>query len=468
MAGRKPVGGQRNRLAVVLTGSAARAAAQLGALEALDAAGLSPQVVVGAGGGAIMAALYACSESAEQARGALYATAESASWQDFADVDYGAVVKLLSAPYEVPGLVRGEALQRALLDSPIGHLGFQHLETELFIVASDLNSGREVVFGNQTAESAPKATYRLFAKGDEDLARTNIATAVRASNLVPGLCRPLDLDHLALVDGSLRARKALEVAASQKGVKRVLWLHAGLDDNDTFSLVTDYYGQSFAAGLTHALTVAGADQFDPHTGDPLLDGVAVRYLNLATATVGSFDLTRTQQVYESGRRTIQALCAVEPVEGGKGLFSADAGELERALLAVKDEQGEGRWRVTVGAGGRDVISITDAMPTLQQEFGYEFEEYLTKAGLDKLARHDPANSAAWAMAGAEAELGLGGLVWLYFSRFCGVAWKALWLGLRTAAQALRADRLWTAVTRRVGEAGLAVGDAFAQRRGGAG
>lgn len=461
MAGRKAPGG-RDKLAVVLTGNAARAASLLGALQTLDEAGLAPSVLVGVSGGAVAAALYACSDSSAAARDALYACAEAASWQELADVDFAAVTDVLSRPHDVPGFVQGDALQAALLATPIGHLGFHQLDLDLHVVACDLNSGREMVFGKVVADE--KLPYQAFARDERDFERVNIATACRASCLVPGLCRPLDLDHHCLVDGSLRMRRALAVAAAQKGVKRVLWLHAGLDENDTFSLVTDYSGQSFAAGVWHALTVLGADQFDPHTGDPALAGLAVRYVNLATASVAAAGLSKVQKVYESGRRSLQTLLAAEPCAGGKGLFTAEAAELDKALTGNVGESGEPRWSVTVGRGGQNVLAVVDRLPALQQEFGYEFDEYLNQQGLAKLTPREAEATAEWAAAAAEAQLGRGRLGWFHAQRALYYAWLGLCHGLAVAARAARLDRGWSRLTDRTGAVALTISDTLGRKR----
>ncbi len=453
---RKASEGKADRLAVIVSGPAARAVGALGALGALDAAGLQPDVLVGVSGGAIAAALYAACGSGEAAREALYELVGRTCWQDLADLDVAALRDLPERPYETSGFLRGDALQQALLDGPLGHHGFQHLQTPLFVVACDLNSGRELVFGNQTQDAAT-VPYKLFARTAADLDRVNVATACRASCLTPGLFQPLSLDHYCVVDGTLRLRQALTVAASQPGVTRILWLHAGLDENEEFSLVTDYAGQSFAAGLLHGLAVATAEAFDPHTGDPLLQGLSVRFVNLAVGSVGAVELTKTQALFESGRRTVGALLA-KPELAGPALFTT-AGEAIAATLAQDTDETDGpRWQVTVGQGGRDVVAVVDRMPPLQQEFGYEFEDYLTKADLARLTPKEPIATAAWARATAEAQLGLAALTGLFAQRTLGYVWQGLTAGLRTAWRAVGLDSASRKLSQTAAEGTLKVMD----------
>lgn len=445
----------KDRLAVIVSGTAGRAAAALGALQALDDAGLKPDVLVGVSGGALAAALYDACGGAAGAQAYLAELLAGHSWQELADLDFGLLKDAYERPYEANGLLKGETLQHLLLDSPLGHRGFQHLGTPLFIVTTDLNSGRELVFGPQTQDAAAGA-YKAFAVGESDLERVNVATAVRASVGVPGVFRPVSIDQYCLVDGGLRQRRALAVAAAQAGVKRILWVDAGLDSNETFSLVTDYAGQSLAAIVAHGLTIATDSQFDAHTGDPALDGKSVRYLNLATASVGIAELTKAQQLFESGRRTVAA--AGEAAGGVDALFSEE--KLADKLGKIKDDLDGPRWAVTVGQGGRDVIAIADLTPPVQQEFGYEFDDYLAAAGIAKQTVREPLPTADWLRASMEQSLGLARLAGLYAGRTVSWSWRAIATGLQTACRALSLDKAARVASNATASAALQVGDAL--------
>jgi len=445
----------KDRLAVIVSGTAGRAAAALGALQALDDAGLKPDVLVGVSGGALAAALYDACGGAAGAQAYLADLLAEHSWQDLVDLDFGLLKDGLERPYEANGFVKGETLLHLLLDSPLGHRGFQHLGTPLFIVTTDLNSGRELVFGPQTQDEAAGA-YKAFAVGQSDLERVNVATAVRASLGLPGVFRPVSLDQYCLVDGGLRQRRALAVAAAQAGVTRILWLDAGLDDNETFSLVTDYAGQSMAAIMAHGLTIATADLFDPHTGDPVLDGKSTRYLNLAAASIGIAELTKAQQLSESGRRTLAA--AADAAGGAAALFTEPA--LADRLAAVKDDLDGPRWAGTVGRGGRDVVAITDLTPPVQQEFGYEFDDYLAAAGLTKQAVREPRPTADWVRQAAEQTVGLAKLTGLFVGRSLSCGWRGLSAGLQTASRALSLDKAVLSASEGTAKAALQVGDAL--------
>lgn len=438
MRGGKKAAVAEGKLAVVLTGNAGRAAALLGALQTLEEQSLTPDVVVGVSGGSVAGALYVACGGAAAARDALYDLVARKSWQDLADLDCDAVFDLAVRPHEVSGLLKGDALAQALLGSAVGHQGFGHLAKPLFVVATDLNSGGEVVFGPTSADQlGDQPAYRAFAATEATLDTVNVATACKASCAVPGLFQPVALEQLCLVDGTLRQRRALAVAAAQEGVGRILWLHAGLDVNDTFTLVVDYAGQSFAACALQALTVAAADSFDPHTADPALDGKAVRFLNLATAGIPAAELAKAQNLYESGRRSVAALL-------GAGELFGDAAALADALAAQTDEVDGARWLVTNGAAA---LAITDRTPAVQTEFGYEFDEYLGKAGLTKVDAREPIASALWAKGLAEAQVGVWGLCWRLLYRGIGFGCKGVTAALRTAWRAIGGDKGYAALAR---------------------
>ncbi|HAZ63263.1 MAG TPA: hypothetical protein DCZ72_06605 [Armatimonadetes bacterium] len=436
------------KLAVVLTGTAGYSAALLGGLEALEAAGLRPDVVVGASGGALAGALYATSGGAAAAREAYYGFVAKHSWQDLADLDFGGLSAALRRPHETQGLVGGERLFQALRSLPLGNKGFQHTDVPLFVVTTDLNSGQALVFGNQTREQVAEGLpYLLFARSESDLERVNVATAVRASLAVPGVFRPLVLDYFCLVDGGLRARQALSVAAAQPGVTRVIWLQAGLEPADAFSLVSDFAQQSAGAGLLQALTVAAADAFDPHSADPALANIALRVVNLATSSAGAVDLVRTQALYESGRRTLESL--FETAGSGEKLLANQPNTTVGKLREVTDEEAGPRWAWTVGAGG-NVLAVTDRNPTLISEYGFELDDALAAANRPKLTPAEPLANPLW-LRGQTETAGLWSLAGWHLWNGCGYVCRGVVSALKVAADAVGLDVLWTKATKATAE-----------------
>ncbi len=154
------------RIGLALGGGAARGFAHIGVIQALEAAGIKVDLVVGTSAGSLVAALLAHGNTgAEMASLAL--TMDESALTDWA--------------YPGRGVLRGEALARfARLHT--GGLTIEQMKLPLGIVATDLASGTGV----------------LFQRGDT-------GAAVRASSAVPAVFQPVKIGEREFVDGGLVA-----------------------------------------------------------------------------------------------------------------------------------------------------------------------------------------------------------------------------------------------------------------------
>jgi NTE family protein len=154
------------RIGLALGGGAARGFAHVGVIQVLEEAGIRPALVVGTSAGSLVAALYASGLSASQLQ-QVAETMEEAAFTDW------------SLPLFGRGMLRGEALAR-YVNAQVGNKLIEGMALPLGIVATDLNSGRGV----------------LFRSGDT-------GTAVRASSAVPALFQPVRFSGHEYVDGGL-------------------------------------------------------------------------------------------------------------------------------------------------------------------------------------------------------------------------------------------------------------------------
>lgn len=152
------------RIGLALGGGAARGFAHIGVIDALEQAGIKPDLVVGTSAGSLVAALYAAGHSGKQLVGMADAMDE-ASITDWS--------------YPLRGLIRGEALARFVREHTAGRV-IEQLKLPLGIVATDLGSGAPI----------------LFQRGD-------VGTAVRASSAVPAVFQPVKIAGREYVDGGL-------------------------------------------------------------------------------------------------------------------------------------------------------------------------------------------------------------------------------------------------------------------------
>jgi NTE family protein len=157
---------RRPRIGLALGGGAARGFAHIGVIQVLEENGLAPELVAGTSAGSLVAALYASGRNGSD----LAVLADAMDETAFADWSYPG-----------RGLIRGEALAKFVRDKT-GHRDIEQMRVPLGIAATDLDSGRGV----------------LFRRGDT-------GTAVRASSAVPAVFQPVRIGPHEYVDGGLSA-----------------------------------------------------------------------------------------------------------------------------------------------------------------------------------------------------------------------------------------------------------------------
>jgi NTE family protein len=149
---------------LVLSGGGARGFAHLGVIEALNEAGIFPDVISGTSAGAIIGVLYADGHNPKE------------------------ILKLLNSGSRLdfmrPALPREGLLQIngiiKILKTCLHSKEFKDLKIPLFVAATDLNNG--------------KAVY--FSKGD-------LLCPVIASASIPVLFQPVKIDDISYVDGGV-------------------------------------------------------------------------------------------------------------------------------------------------------------------------------------------------------------------------------------------------------------------------
>ena len=154
------------KIGLALGGGAARGFAHVGVIQVLEEAGIHVDMVAGTSAGSLVAAIYASGKTGAQ----LQRVAETMEEATIAD---------WTLPLFSRGVLRGDALARYVN----GHVGgklIEELPLPLGIVATDLSSGRDI----------------LFQRGDT-------GTAVRASSAVPAVFQPVKISGREYVDGGL-------------------------------------------------------------------------------------------------------------------------------------------------------------------------------------------------------------------------------------------------------------------------
>ncbi len=162
-------------VALVLGGGGAKGLALLGAIKELEAAGITPDLIVGCSAGAMAGALYADGQELAVVEKTFLALKRS----DILDFSY---FKPLF------GIVNGTRLQD-LMKKNLHAKTFEELKTPLIVVATDLQTGETI-----------------------EICHGEIASAVRASCAFPGVFKPVLLFGRHLIDGGASCPVPVSVA----------------------------------------------------------------------------------------------------------------------------------------------------------------------------------------------------------------------------------------------------------------
>ena len=168
-----PQSGGRPVIAYALGSGAARGFAHVGVLNALDSAGISPDLIVGTSSGSMVGALYASG-----IRGDALTTLAL-------EVDRDEVIDYTASRQ---GVIIGKSLQ-TFVNGKLENRLLEELEIPIAVVSTDLRSGTKVVFTH----------------GDPGL-------AVRAASSFPGLFRPAVIEGREYVDGGVVSPVPVETA----------------------------------------------------------------------------------------------------------------------------------------------------------------------------------------------------------------------------------------------------------------
>ncbi|HEY5996707.1 MAG TPA: patatin-like phospholipase family protein, partial [Candidatus Deferrimicrobiaceae bacterium] len=164
------------RIAVVLGAGAAKGFAHVGVLKVLEANKVPIHMVVGTSAGSFVGSLYAYGYDAYQLQKFAF-TIEQGDVADFTIPDNG--------------FIKGEKLEE-FINRSVRQTPIEKLRIPFFAVATDIQTGMELVFG----------------KG-------NTGTAVRASCSIPGIFRPVMLGDRMYVDGGVVSPVAVDAARRQ-------------------------------------------------------------------------------------------------------------------------------------------------------------------------------------------------------------------------------------------------------------
>jgi len=152
------------KIGLALGGGGTRGFAHVGVIKALEAQGITPDIIVGTSVGSLVGALYSSGLSGFKLQEATMLLEKNSM------VDWG---------FPDRGFLSGESLEQ-FVNNAVKNRPLEKLQRTFAVVATDLKTGNEIIF------------------------RTgNTGQAVRASCAVPGIFKPVMINGRSYVDGGL-------------------------------------------------------------------------------------------------------------------------------------------------------------------------------------------------------------------------------------------------------------------------
>ena len=186
------------KLGIAFAGGGASGGAHVGVLQALNEEHIPISMIAGTSSGAMVAGLYAAGTSIDALLQLLTKLNRS-----HMDIDLSLFARLISKR-DVRGLLLGDRLE-VFIEDILGSKTLQDITFPLAIIATDLQTGQEVVF---SSHPCPAPSTRIF--GDQtsvplwrNVCDASLARAIRASISIPLVFQPTIIQDMILADGGL-------------------------------------------------------------------------------------------------------------------------------------------------------------------------------------------------------------------------------------------------------------------------
>ncbi|MDD3851382.1 MAG: patatin-like phospholipase family protein [Firmicutes bacterium] len=211
-------------LGLALSGGGIRGASHIGALRALEEAGLKPDMIAGSSAGSIIASLYATGMTVDGMEAAFLKYAPYVLDIDFAGA-LGALLRLYPLFRGKPvldGIIKGNNAEKIVNRLTEGKRMSQ-ADIPLAITATDINDGTPVVFASRRL--AGRSGGNIICCSD-----TLISEAVRASIAIPVVFKPKAIKVRGrarrLVDGGVTNNLPVDVLRIM-GAERIIGINLG-------------------------------------------------------------------------------------------------------------------------------------------------------------------------------------------------------------------------------------------------
>jgi NTE family protein len=139
----------KKKIGLALSGGAARGLAHIGVLDVLQKEGVPIDIIAGTSAGALVGAVYASCRDSEKVK--KYALS----------IDWKKLASLLDLSFRMSGLLKGKKIEKLLAEYIGGNKEFSDLEIPFACVATDIDTGEEVVINTGPVPEALRATISI-------------------------------------------------------------------------------------------------------------------------------------------------------------------------------------------------------------------------------------------------------------------------------------------------------------------
>jgi NTE family protein len=196
-----PPHNRQKKVGLALSGGAARGLAHVGVLDVLQKEGIPIDMIVGTSSGAVMGAVYAYKQDTNR----MIEQALAANWKR--------MTPMIDPSFPKTGFIKGKKIKNLIASFLGGNIKFSDLKIPFACVATDIDTGEEVVINSGS-----------------------VPDALRATISIPGIFTVVKYEGRYLVDGGLTTPVPVDVV-KQMGADFVIAVNV----NPT---VTDRMGKS--------------------------------------------------------------------------------------------------------------------------------------------------------------------------------------------------------------------------------
>ncbi len=139
----------KKKIGLALSGGAARGLAHIGVLDVLQKEGVPIDMIAGTSAGALVGAVYACCRDSDTVK------------KHALSIDWKKMASLLDLSFRMSGLLKGRRIEKFLAGFLGGNINFSDLKIPFACVATDIDTGEEVVIDTGPVPEALRATISI-------------------------------------------------------------------------------------------------------------------------------------------------------------------------------------------------------------------------------------------------------------------------------------------------------------------